>query len=164
MVRHLIVLLAFCLSWATPAAFASTLYGKVISVADGDTVTLLDADNTSHRIRLAQIDAPEVEHGEGKPSQPYGQVSKRALASLVHGKEVRAECAAFDRKYGRPVCQIWLGDIDVNLEQVRNGLAWVYRQYATDRRYFAAEEDARLQRKGIWNDVAPLAPWLWRKQ
>ena len=53
--------------------------GKVVSVADGDTITVLDADKTQHKIRLNGIDAPEK-------AQPFGQRSKQSLSDLVFGK------------------------------------------------------------------------------
>jgi endonuclease YncB( thermonuclease family) len=48
---------------------ASTLQGKVVHVADGDTITVLDTNNTQHKIRLQGIDAPEK-------AQAFGQKSK----------------------------------------------------------------------------------------
>ena len=52
---------------------ADTLLGKVINVADGDTITILDDTNTPHKIRLTGIDAPEKR-------QAFGNVSKESLA------------------------------------------------------------------------------------
>jgi endonuclease YncB( thermonuclease family) len=56
-------------------ANADTLKGKVVHVADGDTITVLDDTHTQHKIRLAGIDAPEK-------GQAYGQVSKQSMAKL----------------------------------------------------------------------------------
>ena len=61
---------------------AGTISGKVVSVADGDTITVLDADKQQHKIRLEGIDAPEK-------AQPYGKDSKKALSDLVFGKDVQ---------------------------------------------------------------------------
>ena len=58
---------------------AAMIIGKVVSVADGDTITVLDADKTQHKIRLNGIDAPEK-------AQPFGQRSKQSLSDLVFGK------------------------------------------------------------------------------
>ena len=57
----------------------------VVSVADGDTVTLLDANLRQHRIRLSGIDAPEKR-------QPFGNRSRLHLGALVFGKQVTADC------------------------------------------------------------------------
>lgn len=66
------------------SAQAETLTGRVVSVADGDTVTVLDATNTQHKIRVAGIDAPEKK-------QAFGNRSKNNLAELVAGKNVSVE-------------------------------------------------------------------------
>lgn len=46
--------------------------GVVVRVADGDTVTVLDADKTQHKVRVAGIDAPEK-------AQPFGQRAKQRM-------------------------------------------------------------------------------------
>ena len=71
-------------------ACADTLTGRVAGVADGDTITLLDADRQQHKIRLQGIDAPER-------AQPYGQRSKESLSRLVFNKEVRVDWTKRDR-------------------------------------------------------------------
>ncbi len=95
-----------------------------MAIADGDTLTLLDAAHQQHRIRLSGIDAPEKK-------QAFGQRSKAALSALAFDKEVVAECDKRDR-YRRLVCKILVDGVDVNLEQVRTGLAWWYRKYASE--------------------------------
>jgi len=77
---------------------ASTLQGKVVHVADGDTITVLDATNTQHKIRLQGIDAPEK-------AQAFGQKSKQSLHRLVHSKQVSVEYQKKD-KYGRTVGKV----------------------------------------------------------
>ena len=62
---------------------AATITGKVIKVADGDTITIL-VGTVQHRIRLQGIDAPE-------PKQPYGRASGRALSALVAGTLISCE-------------------------------------------------------------------------
>jgi endonuclease YncB( thermonuclease family) len=76
-------------------AGAATLTGKVVGVSDGDTITVLDAAKTQHKIRLAGIDAPEK-------AQPLGQKSKEHLSDSVFGKHVQVEYTKTD-KYGRTV-------------------------------------------------------------
>jgi endonuclease YncB( thermonuclease family) len=147
---------------AGAGAQARDLEGKVVAVHDGDTVTLLDGSRQQHRIRIAGIDAPEK-------AQAYGEVSKQGLAHLAFGKQAEVRCNKRDR-YGREVCGLFVGARDVGLEQVRNGHAWWYRDYAReqspeDRRvYEAAEAEARGLRRGLWRDTAPTAPWDWRRQ
>lgn len=144
------------------SVMADTITGKVVSVADGDTVTVLDASNTQHRIRLAQIDAPETAHGKNKPSQPFGNDSKQSLAQLTFGKVVTATCDVTDR-YGRSVCGIEVDGLDVNREQVRRGMAMVYDQYVTDRSLYNDQRAAQTSKLGVWADASPTPPWEWRR-
>jgi len=156
--RNLYLILSLLLA---TSASAETITGRVVSIADGDTVTILDSSNTQHKIRLAQIDAPETGHGRNKPAQPYGEKSKAALADFVFQKTVDADCQTKDR-YGREVCKILLNGLDVNLEQVKNGMAWVYVKYAREQQYFEAEATVKEKRIGLWADSDPIAPWEYR--
>jgi endonuclease YncB( thermonuclease family) len=152
------LILALC---ALPSA-AFTINGKVVSVADGDTLTLLDVSRRQHRIRLARIDAPEVGHGRREPAQAFGERSKASLAELAFGREARADCGAAD-PYQRSVCRVTVGGVDVSVEQVRPGMAWVYRQHARNApAYYEAENEARQARRGLWTERNPVPPWEWR--
>lgn len=150
--------LFFCLLFGS--ADAETVAGKVVGVADGDTVTVLDAVKVQHKIRLAGIDAPEK-------AQPFGQRSKENLSQVVFGKNVTVETGKIDR-YGRTVGKVLIGGVDANLEQVRAGFAWHYKKYereqsAEDRgEYAQAEAAARTARIGLWRDISQVAPWDWR--
>lgn len=150
----LIVLLA-----ALPT-YAETLSGRVVGIADGDTITLLDAANQQHKIRLAGIDAPEK-------SQPYGQASKQALSDQVYDRQVSVETSKRDR-YGREIGKVLIAGQDANLEQVRRGLAWHYKQYQKEQpledrqAYGAAEIEARDAKRGLWADTDPMPPREWR--
>lgn len=141
---------------------ADTFQGRVVSIADGDTVTVLDASQTQHKIRLMGIDAPEKK-------QPFGQHSKQHLSDLVFNKQVSVEYSKQDR-YGRTVGKVLVNGVDANLEQVKAGMAWHYKAYqreqsAGDRvAYARAEEQAREGRLGLWFDSDPTAPWDWRRE
>lgn len=149
------------LVFAACSGAAATLEGKVVGVADGDTITVLTADKQQHKIRLAGIDAPEK-------GQPFGKRSKETLSRLVYGTEVAVEYTKKDR-YGRIVGRVEVEGRDANLEQVREGSAWVYRQYirelpkADQRLYFDAEQHARSEALGLWHERDPEPPWEWRK-
>lgn len=155
---------------ASEAVYPEILEGKVVSVADGDTITVLDSNKIQHKIRLSGIDAPER-------GQAFGNVSKQHLANLVFGKAVKVETTKKDR-YGRSVGKVWVQPpdcatcgrtLDANLAQVANGLAWWYRYYADEQpaedrgRYEIAEKEARGKLVGLWIDVKPVPPWDWRK-
>jgi endonuclease YncB( thermonuclease family) len=134
--------------------------GYVVGVADGDTITVLDADKVQHKIRLTGIDAPEKK-------QPFGNRSKQSLSDMVFNKTVTVETDKRDR-YGRELGKVLAGSKDVNLEQVRTGFAWHYKAYertqsATDRQAYAdAENEAKAAKRGLWVDVDPTPPWEWR--
>jgi len=140
--------------------FADTIQGRVVSIADGDTVTVLDAFNTEHRIRLMGIDAPEMQ-------MPFGQWSKENLSNLVFGKQVIIEYSKQDR-FGRAIGKIIVNGVDVNLEQIKAGMAWHYKrdqkeQSPVDRTSYAeAEVQARARHQGLWADKEPMPPWDWR--
>lgn len=145
------------------SAMADTITGKVVSIVDGDTLTILDEARVQHKVRLAQIDAPETSHGKNKPGQPFGNDSKQSLAQLTFGKVVTASCGDTDR-YGRSVCGISVDGIDVNREQVQRGMAWVYRRYAHDTTLYRAEDDAKREKRGLWRLEDAVPPWEWRKR
>ena len=124
-------------------------------IADGDTLTILDAHQRQTRIRLAEIDAPESH-------QPFGSRAKRALSELVFGKAVRVVVIGTDR-YGRTVGRIYVGALDVSAEMVR-GAAWVFVRYSRDPSLRALEQQAREARRGLWAlpEAERVPPWEWR--
>jgi endonuclease YncB( thermonuclease family) len=132
-----------------------------VGVADGDTITVLSAGNQQTRVRLQGIDAPES-------GQAFGQVSKRNLSNFIFDKQVVVEYEKTDR-YGRTLGKVLAGRRDVNLEQVKAGLAWHYKDYQEeqqpeDRRLYAdAETDARAAKRGLWADANPIPPWDFRR-
>lgn len=139
---------------------ADLISGRVVSVSDGDTITVLDANKVQHKIRLAGIDAPEK-------SQAFGQRSRESLAELVANRLVIVEANKQDR-YGRYVGKVLIDGQDINVEQIRRGLAWFYRQYEQElfdddrQSYDRAESEARESRRGLWVDQRPVAPWDFR--
>jgi len=149
----------FWLAVAAGAA-AATLEGVVIVVVDGDTV-LFKPDHYSAtsrafmRIRLAAIDAPEAD-------QPHGEAATRALSEWLLTRRVTIETVATD-DYGRTVGRIWLDDLDVNAELVRQGHAWAstWRGRAELR---ALQAEAQRQRRGLWQADEVVQPWVWRRQ
>lgn len=153
---------------ATPAlqpvqapARVNVITGYVVSIADGDTITVLDASRKQHKIRLAGIDAPEKK-------QDFGERSRQNLAAMVFNKTVNVEWDKQDR-YGRTVGKVLVNGVDANLEQIKAGMAWWYEKYRREQspedqqRYLEAEQRARALRVGLWRDLAPVAPWDWRK-
>lgn len=144
------------------AAIAENYMGQVVSIADGDTVTVLDADNRRHKIRLVGIDAPEKH-------QPFGTVSRLHLGMLIFLRTVTVETKKRD-KYKRELAKLTVDDRDINLEQVRAGYAWHFKKYMRDQsaidreNYAQAEDEARTSGLGLWRDENPEPPWEFRHQ
>lgn len=160
------VFVLVCASFGAHAQQAQTnkvqlvIEGKVIRVSDGDTIAVLDKDNKQHKIRFQGIDAPESK-------QAYGQASKENLSKMVFGKQVTVLWEKVD-KYRRTVGKVLLDGKDVNIEQIKAGLAWHYKKYADEQppedrvTYAKAEEDARAAKLGLWQDPNPTPPGEWR--
>ena len=155
---------------------ADTLQGKVVKIADGDTVTIVDDSGKKHRIRLAGIDAPEK-------NQPYGDISTQGCNILVSGRIVTIEYEKRDR-YKRIIGKVLVDPpeevfcmaldcvkkIDAGLEQIKKGLAWHYKKYQGEQSvedrgtYGVAEVEAREKELGLWKNSEPMAPWEWRRR
>ena len=157
------LLLSFLLTFSVCTASASKiLQGQVVSVADGDTITVLDAEKTQHKIRLQGIDAPEK-------AQAFGAKSKQALYEMVHGKTVQVSFEKSD-KYGRILGKVLLDGQDICHQQIKAGLAWHYKKYQNQQplvdrdAYSASETAAKSEKLGLWSDPRPVAPWDFRKR
>jgi endonuclease YncB( thermonuclease family) len=134
----------------------------VVAIADGDTITVLDSSDTQHRIRLAGIDAPESH-------QAFGEQSRLSLSAMIFGKGVTVTYQKIDQ-YGRLVGKIVLDGTDINLEQIKAGMAWHYKFYEDEQTpedrdaYAKAEAEARAARRGLWQDPNPVDPYQFRKE
>ncbi len=142
---------------AVPAgATLEEFSAEVVGVRDGDTIEVL-RNGIEVEIRLAGIDAPE-------DGQSYGRLARDGLAHAVLGKIVDV------RVLGRDLdtcllARIYLGDFDINLELVRAGLAWHYRQRASsDQALRDAHKAARKAKRGLWQaGPRPVPPWDYRR-
>lgn len=156
--RAFVLLIALAIG---AAAQSTELRGRVVSVSDGDTITVVDASKKQYKIRFNGIDAPES-------AQDFGQASKKGLSDLVFGKDVVVTWQKVDR-YGRIVGTVMVGGENANLEQLRGGLAWYYLHYASDvppehrAAYEKAEAEARQARRGLWSQPSPQPPWEFRR-
>ena len=141
-------------TWAT-GAWPDAFQGKVIGVADGDTITVLH-DRQPEIIRLNGIDSPEK-------GQAFGDRAKEFTAQLAFGQMVQVIVRDLDR-YGRTVADVRLPDgRSLNHEVVRGGYAWWFRRYSSDASLGTAESEARSARRGLWANARPMAPWDWRE-
>lgn len=143
----------------TSAVSALTLNGRVVDIADGDTLTLL-VDRRPYVISIAAIDAPER-------YQAWGDRSKANLGRLSFNRAAVAHCTGVDRR-GHQVCKLTVNNLDVGLEQIKDGMAWRVRNYANglsaedQSAYESTELMAKLKRQGLWRDTNPVPPWRFR--
>ncbi|UDF36886.1 UNVERIFIED_ORG: thermonuclease family protein [Shinella sp. XGS7] len=136
--------------WAT-----DTIQGQIVKVVGGDTVTLIDALQREHQLRLAFIDAPA-------PGQPFADEAQSALSAMVLGRQVKAQVRGMDRNGIAAVEVVEPHGHVVNLELVRRGLAW--RDYFDEQshpnreQYQAALSEAQRARQGLWSQDRVEAP------
>ena len=149
-------------------AHAEEFSARVVAVLDGDTV-LVKRVNKLVKVRLAEIDAPEVGHAGmgGQPpnsqkDQEYGMASKQSLSGLVLKKSVQVNSQAVD-SYGRMVAHLTVDGRIINEEQLRRGMAWEYSNYHSNKAYIALQDEAQKARRGLWAQASPTPPWQWRK-
>jgi len=113
--KHKLSQLLFIIFILIPCtSFAATIAGKVVSVADGDTITVLTPQNKQIKVRLAAIDTPEK-------GQAFGQKAKEFTSSMVAGKNVSIEPETIDR-YGRTVGMVSVNGSVLNEQIVKHGL------------------------------------------
>jgi endonuclease YncB( thermonuclease family) len=128
---------------------------RVVGVHDGDTITCLDENNQQQKIRMAEMDAPEL-------GQDFGKVSRDAMASMVFGKTVEVVDDGKDR-YGRWIGHIYVNGTDVNRQMIATGNAWHYAAYSKDKSLAALQTEAKAQKLGLWVQPNPTPPWEYRK-
>ena len=142
-----------------PSICLSDVTGKVVKVSDGDTIWVMDNDKKV-KVRLLGIDAPEIK-------QAFGEESKMILAGLIEKQNVIVVGDDKDR-YGRLIGKVLLDDRDINLEMIKAGAAWHYIKYQADQLeedrilYSHHEQLAQKNKRGLWKEGDPLAPWQWR--
>jgi endonuclease YncB( thermonuclease family) len=157
--RPVLWLYLFLAILAGPLA-AAEYTGKVVGISDGDTLTLLVPEGASFKqikVRLGEIDTPERK-------QPYGTRAQQALSDLAYNKQARVVVQDTDR-YGRTVGRVFVGATDVNAEMIKQGAAWVYRQYLKDQSLLTLEAQAKAAKRGLWGlpETERCPPWDWRR-
>ena len=145
-------LLALCLTVCFLSAYNPL---EIIQVVDGDTIRA-EANGKEIKIRLIEIDAPEI-------NQPFGVQSKIFLNRLLYKKNVTLISQGEDR-YGRTLGEIYADGENANTLMIRSGFAWVYDRYVKDSSLYVYQDQARAKNLGLWQAKDPIAPWVWRKQ
>jgi micrococcal nuclease len=154
----LLILCVLLLPLLSSPALSQTITGRVVKVADGDTITILNSHKQKTKIRLYGIDTPES-------GQAYGIKAKKFTSSLVAGEIVSVKVYDTDR-YGRSVGVVFAGSTNVNQEVISNGYAWQYKKYCKAsfcRDWSILEDHAKTARIGLWSEAKPIPPWQYRK-
>ncbi len=174
--------LAFGASAAFAQEFPHDLRVTVTVIADGDTLSVEDANKKRFTIRFSDMDTPEIEHTDRhdepgckttpcQPGQPGGKAAKKALQRLVRvGDRVTAKCYEKDL-YERVICHIYKGGTNINLEMIKNGWGWLprdgqggYRRaWIRDPASYEAEKSAKKQKLGAWGLPDQVSPQQWRR-
>lgn len=137
---------------------AAALHGKVSDVFDGESIAILSQTHTL-KVKLIGVAAPEKD-------QAYAGIARQHLADLVLNKFVLVKYSAL--RDGYLVGQVMLGEMDVCGQMIRDGVAW-YKPHEGDlseldrQIYEASQAAARTERRGLWQDESPLAPWEFHK-
>lgn len=151
MLRFLFILYSLCFIQLCTAQIS----GTVVSVADGDTFTILTKCNRQVKIRLHGIDCPEKR-------QDFGNKAKQYTSNAVFGKFISVDSADKDR-YGRVIAIVPLDGTTLNEMLLRNGLAWHYCKYDKNEYWHKVQDSANAQKIGIWSRPDVVAPWVYRK-
>lgn len=162
MLKKLLLLtccLGFCLFFGIVESSWAWL-ARVVKVADGDTITVIDEYNQSHRIRLYGIDCPEK-------NQPFGNTAKNFVSKAIAHSVV--DIIEKDRdRYGRIVAIVKISDtLELQHLLVGYGLAWVYPQYCKEpvcSGWQRLEAGASLAKRGLWQESNAIPPWQWRRK
>lgn len=128
--------------------------GRITHVIDGDSLVIEGVE-----VRLYGIDAPEHD-------QPGGEEATAWLTDLALGKQASVHHMDRDR-YKRQVAVVYVGDMCIQVEELRAGHAWVYDAYCKTRECLGwrrIQEQAREERAGLWAENKPMPPWKWRRK
>lgn len=148
--------MAFVLIILAISTHATIRYGTVERVVDGDTIVFKAGDAKTQRVRLADIDTPELD-------QPWGGEAKAALKGWAENRRAQIRIVDTDR-YGRLVATLWIDGKNINRRLVAKGHAWVYRRYLRDRALLRLEENAKANGLGLWSSEDVVEPRVWRQQ
>ncbi|MBF0207825.1 MAG: thermonuclease family protein [Oligoflexia bacterium] len=152
------------------------MVGECERVVDGDTLLLL---NDKRRVRLAYIDAPELNQ-TSFDYIPIGKWSKDFLRKIVEGKKIRMEVLGQDQ-YSRLLAKIWVlrtenaenadyGELSaVNYQLIKNGHAVLYPFSTFSSKweksaYLWGFYWAKWNRHGMWSTLGFSSPYHYRKQ
>ncbi len=147
------------------------LWGTVRSVLGATRLVVVTPELTRYEVRLLGVEPPEPPRpgragAEPTDGQPFGPEAVSYLRDLVLDKQVQLETYGKDHS-GRTQAVIWLGDLNVNLILVKEGLAWMSPLVSVTKvraELEVAERQARVGKYGLWSLPNPEPPWKFRKR
>lgn len=158
-VTKLFTALAALICFSAVAA-AATLQAKVVDVPTGNTLVVSNT-NRPVRIRLKSIVPPEA-------GQLFSEAARDHLKALVLDQTVLVDYSHLTDRYLE--ARVFLNGIDIGSQMLRDGVAWYdhttdYELTESDRDLYAqCEQAARAEKRGLWQDESPVAPWEYRRQ
>lgn len=131
---------------------------QVIRVVDGDTINVL-IDGDEYRLRYIGIDTPELNHPT-RGLEPFGPEATEANRELVEGKTVHLEKDVSETdRFGRLLRYVYVGDLMVNEELLRQGMARV-ATFPPDVKYvdrfLEIQREAQEASRGLWGSQSML--------
>jgi micrococcal nuclease len=133
--------------------FSQSYNGSIVRVIDGDNFVFQTGEGL-FTVRMQGTDAPEN-------NQPYSKESADFLKQYLN-KDAITKINGTDR-YRRRLGTLDVDGQDINLLSIKNGCAWHFKRYSSDKQYASAEEHARKNKLGLWGLPNPIPPWNWRQ-
>jgi endonuclease YncB( thermonuclease family) len=152
--RYVITGLILAMMAVCPALSWADFLARVVTVHEGDRLTIRH-DGRNETIYIKDIDCPELK-------QAYGKQAKQAIAAYVGSRDVVVRALKRGRN-GLGTAEILLQDgRNVGHELLKEGLAWARPERSQDQSLDEMEQLAKAERKGLWSDPNPVAPWKWK--
>ena len=143
--------------FANAVDYDEVFFADVVKVIDGDTLEVR-CHGRQLRVRLFGVDTPEWQ-------QSFSRQAKEFARQWVEGLRVELGAKGWD-KYGRLVAVVHVGGKSLNEELLREGLAWVHIYYCKEpicRKWRKIEKEARMAKRGLWQNDTPVPPWRWKQ-
>lgn len=124
---------------------AETIYGRPSSIISGDKLVLTTEDNKHLEVQLLGIEVPAL-------TTRMGRAARKRLSTLVAGRPVTVEYRIRNR-WGHPLGKVWLGETDINLRLIQEGLAIHKSDFQTlkdNGLYSQTMQNAKQHGFGIW--------------
>jgi micrococcal nuclease len=128
---------------------------SLVSVADGDTLTIRGKSGKYLKVRMIGVDAPEIAHGK-RPAECGGDSAKKHLALLLGKQQLflkqDSSQDTYD-KYKRRLAFVYAGDVLINQAMITDGYAYEYtykKPHAYQATFRNLQTSAEKSDKGIW--------------